>query len=86
MWAKTLSGIFLGFILNVSLMMNIAFLLPVERQVVLLIGYIGGFFVWAGIATYFYSVENLKTALLKSSCVLLISAIVNGLFVSKVLV
>lgn len=85
MWSKTLSGVFFGFVLNVSLMMNIAFLLPVDRQVVLLIGYIGGFFVWAGIATYFYCVENLKPVLVKSAIVLFISATINGLFVSKVL-
>lgn len=84
MWAKTFAGFFVGLLLYVTLTLNMAFLLPIPRDVYMLIGFVGGFVLWAGIAAYFYSVSSLKKPLLVSAGVLVVSGGINALFITEV--
>lgn len=80
MWIRTLVALILGLLLNVSLMLNLAYLVPLPRDMYLLIGFIGGFLLWAGFATYYYSVASLKAPVVKGLLLLVVSSGVNSLF------
>lgn len=60
MWAKTLIGLFLGLLLAMSIFLNIGYLIPMPRDILLFSGYVGIFLAWAGFMTWFYSAESLK--------------------------
>lgn len=80
MWSRTLLALLLAFLLNVSLMLNLAYLVPMPRDIYLLIGFVGGFLLWAGFATYYYSVDALKKPVIKGLSLLAVSAGVNAVF------
>lgn len=80
MWARTFIALFLGLLLNVSFMLNLAYMTPLPRDIYLLIGFVGGFLLWGGIATYYYCVESIKLPLIKGLIVLAASAGINSLF------
>ncbi|AFJ02945.1 hypothetical protein Q7C_1804 [Methylophaga frappieri] len=86
MWAKTLIGFVVSLVLNLSLMVNIAYLLPLSRQVYLLIGFVGGILLWAAIMTVFYCHDRLAQPLKYCLPLLVVSAAVNALFVTGILV
>jgi len=77
MWPKTLTSFFLGLLLSISLMMNLASLLPLAIDTVLIIGFITNFFVWSGVMVYFYAFETIKKPLIQSGLILLISIVGN---------
>lgn len=80
MWPKTLTSFFLGLLLSISLMMNLASLLPLAIDTVLIIGFITNFFVWSGVMVYFYAFDTIKKPLIQSGLILLISIVGNILF------
>ena len=84
MWVRTLAGLLIGLILNTSLMLNIAHLLPISRQMYFLITFIGGFCLWAGIATVFYCAHGVKKPLLYCLGILIPSLGINGLFLLEI--
>jgi len=77
MWPKTLTSFFLGLLLSISLMMNLASLLPLAIDTVLIIGFITNFFVWSGVMVYFYAFETIKKPLIQSGLILLVSIVGN---------
>lgn len=77
MWPKTLTSFFLGLLLSISLMMNLASLLPLAIDTVLIIGFIANFFVWSGVMVYFYAFDTIKKPLIQSGLILLISIVGN---------
>ncbi len=77
MWARTLAGLFVGLLLSISLTLNFSELAPLPKDTLLLIGYITGFLIWAGIITFFYCISTIKKTLLISLSVLLLSATTN---------
>ena len=77
MWPKTLTSFFLGLLLSISLMMNLASLLPLAIDTVLIIGFIANFFVWSGVMVYFYAFETIKKPFIQSGLILLISIVGN---------
>ncbi|MEM9103407.1 MAG: hypothetical protein AAGB12_13915 [Pseudomonadota bacterium] len=84
MWSKTIVGMIVSWLLNVTLMTNLGFIAPLPRQVFFLIAFIGGFILWASIMTVFYCSTSVKKVLLYTLPVLLVSAGVNFLFVSGI--
>lgn len=79
MWRKTLLSFFIGLVLSVSIILNINHFLPVDVDSKLLVGYILGFLLWAGLITYFYCFETIKKPFLQCLCVLLVSLVLNVL-------
>lgn len=77
MWPKTLTSFFLGLLLSISLMMNLASLLPLAIDTVLIIGFIANFFVWSGVMVYFYAFDTIKKPLIQSGLILLVSIVGN---------
>jgi hypothetical protein len=85
MWAKTFVGIIVSMFLNMSLFLNVAYLVPLPRDVYLFIGFVGGFLLWGAILSYFYCQSSIKKALKYCLPLLLFSATINGLFYTEVL-
>lgn len=77
MWLKSIVALLVGFVLNASLMLNITLLLPIPIDVLLLLGFVLGFIIWAGVMTWFYCRESLRQALRPCVPVLLLSAAAN---------
>lgn len=80
MWSKTLVGLVVSLLLNMSFMLNIAHIIPMPRDIYLLIGFVGGILLWGGIMTVFYCADNLKRPMLYCGPLLLGSIGVNSLF------
>lgn len=85
MWAKTISSLLLGFFLTVSLFTNLVQAGFLPQDVSILIGFVGGFFVWGGVMTYFYTLHSIKKPLIYSTLILLVSAGLNALFILEVI-
>ena len=79
MWRKTLLSFFIGLMLSVSITLNINHFLPIDVDIKLLVGYILGFLLWAGLSTYFFCFETIRKPLLRCLCVLLVSLVLNVL-------
>lgn len=63
-------------------MLNVAYSLPIDRDIYLLIGFIGGVLLWAGIMSYFYCANTLKPIAI-SFAVFIVSAAINTLFYTQ---
>ncbi|KAF7781111.1 MULTISPECIES: hypothetical protein [Pseudoalteromonas] len=55
MWPKTLSGLFIGLFLSISVVLNLNLLLPFSEGTRLLIGLILAFPIWAAALVWAYS-------------------------------
>ena len=77
-WTKSILGLLLGFLLSMSLAINLGFLLPIPRDVFLLIAVLGGFSFWAGIISWFHCVTSVKRPSLISLLVFVLSALLNA--------
>lgn len=77
MWLKSGVALFIGLIINTSLMLNLTLLLPLAIDVLLLLGFVLGFIVWAGVMTWFYCCESLQQALRPCAPALLVSVALN---------
>lgn len=80
MWSKTLLGFVVSLLLNISLLFNIDYLTPIPTEVFLLIGFIGGFILWASIMSYFYCAPSVKKPMLYCTPLLIVSASINTFF------
>ena len=80
LWSKTLVGLLLGFLLTMSLFMNIGFIAPLSRDVFLLIAVIGGFTLWSALISWFYCVQSLKKPALIWLVGFLATAMINAWF------
>ncbi|PAJ76226.1 hypothetical protein CJF42_00590 [Pseudoalteromonas sp. NBT06-2] len=80
LWIKSFVGFFLGFLLSMSLFMNIGFIAPLSRDVFLFIAVIGGFTVWSALISWFYCVQSIKKPTLVCLVGLLITSMVNVYF------
>lgn len=80
LWSKTLVGLLLGFLLTMSLFMNIGFIAPLSRDVFLLIAVIGGFTLWSALISWFYCVQSLKKPALICLVGFLATAMINAWF------
>lgn len=84
MWAKTILGLLMSWLLTMTLMLNMAYLFPIGRDLYLLIGFVGSTMVWGGIMAYFYCTNTTKP-ILWSLVPFLVSAALNALFYLQVL-
>jgi spore maturation protein SpmA len=84
MWSKTLVGFVVSLLLSLSLMLNVAYLIPLHREVYLLLGFVGGILLWAGMMTVFYCVERVGKVMRVCGPLLVGSVAVNALFVAGV--
>lgn len=80
MWLKTLLGFFVSLFLSLSLMLNTAYLLPMHREVYLLLGFVGGILLWGAIMTVFYCSSHIGRLMWFWGPLLLISLSINGAF------
>lgn len=75
-WAKTLVGLVLGFIVSMSLVINIGFVVLVPRDIFLLVAVLTGFTLWAGLICWFYTFSSA----LKPSVICLLLLVVSAGF------
>ncbi|WP_297809152.1 hypothetical protein [uncultured Methylophaga sp.] len=80
MWLKTLLGFFVSLSLSLSLMLNTAYLLPLPREVYLLLGFVGGIVLWGVIMTMFYCASGVGRLMWYCGTLLVISLAINGAF------
>lgn len=80
MWPKTLLGFMISLLLNTCLMLNLAYLTPLPRDVYLLLAFVGGILLWAGIMTVFYCTNKLQRTMLYCIFLLFVSAGINVMF------
>ncbi|MCC2607462.1 hypothetical protein [Planctobacterium marinum] len=83
LWTKSLIGLLLGFLLSMSLFINIGFAVPIPRDVFLLIAVIGGFTLWSILISWFYSVKSIKKPVLICLAGFLLSALFNYWFYAQ---
>jgi len=83
LWTKSLVGLLLGFLLSMSLFLNIGFIAPLPRDVFLIIAVIGGFTVWSALISWFYCVQSIKKPTLLCLGALLITAAINAYFYTQ---
>lgn len=84
MWSKTLIGTLVSMLVTMSLILNLAYLLPVAIDVYLFVAFISFFLVWAGLLSYFYSLDKITQGLKICVPVLVLSAALNGAFYTGV--
>lgn len=82
MWLKSTVALLMGLLINTSLMLNLTLVLPLAIDVLLLLGFVLGFIVWAGVMTWFYCCASLKQALRPCVPVLLLSVATNVLLIA----
>jgi hypothetical protein len=85
MWLKTGVGLILSLLVCMSLLLNLAYLVPMSRDIYLLFGFVGTFVIWASLMTYFYSEPTITKPVKYSFTTLLISGLVNAFFYFEVL-
>ena len=85
MWAKTLTGVFLGLILTMSVCAAIGQFVSDGMDIYLFITYSCGFVIWTGYMSWIYTRNSLKKPLIISLTVLVCSATVNALFFARIL-
>ena len=61
-----------------SLAMNVGFLLPIARDVFLLVAVLGGFTFWSGMISWFYCVQSVKRPAIISVVLFALSALLNA--------
>ncbi|MBU1620459.1 MAG: hypothetical protein KJ556_06485 [Gammaproteobacteria bacterium] len=81
MWLKSGVALLVGLVINTSLMLNLTLLLPLPIDVLLLLGFVLGFIVWAAVMTWFYCQPSLRQALRPCVPVLLLSVTGNVLLI-----
>lgn len=81
MIGKTFAAIFGGCLVSISLMLNIKFLIPVDVDVQLLIGLLISFPLWVAAMVWAYSCSGGLQAWKKYSYVLIVSIIINSIFI-----
>ncbi|EGM76008.1 hypothetical protein Rhein_4000 [Rheinheimera sp. A13L] len=81
MWLKSGVALLVGLMINASLMLNLTLLLPLSIDVLLLLGFVLGFIVWAAVMTWFYCRASLRQALRPCVPVLLLSVASNVLLI-----
>lgn len=79
LWTKTLIGTVLGWLVTVSLFMNLGVIMASSRQVFLLLYVFAGITLWGGILSWFYCVRCMRRPVLICSAVLGVSILVNVL-------
>lgn len=82
MWLKTLVAVPGSLLLSLSLMINLAYLPAVPRDVYLFVGFVGGILVWAALLTMCYCVDGLRRPLLWGGPLVLVSLVVNSVFIT----
>ncbi|REL25608.1 hypothetical protein DXX93_02940 [Thalassotalea euphylliae] len=80
LWTKSLAGFLLGFLSTMSLFIVIGFVLPLPRDVFLLIAVIGGFVLWSALLAWFYCMPSIKKPTLFCVASLLVTGLVNTWF------
>lgn len=81
MWLKSGVALLVGLMINASLMLNLTLLLPLPIDVLLLLGFVLGFIIWAAVMTWFYCRTSLRQALRPCVPVLLLSVASNILLI-----
>ena len=79
MWRKTYLSFLIGLLLSTSIILNLNYFLPFDVDVKLLVGYILGFLIWAGLMSYFFCFEKTKKPALQCLSVLTFSLVLNVL-------
>ena len=77
MWPKTISGLFLGLFLSMSIVLNINLILPLAEDVKLISGLVIAFPIWAGTLVWGYAYETAWAAAKKMSVILVPSILIN---------
>lgn len=85
MWLKSTLGLLVSYWLTVSLVLNIVNAEILSQQVSILVGFVGSFVIWGLLMTYFYSASTIKQPLLVIVPTLLISTLLNILFIKGTL-
>jgi len=78
MWPKSLAACFFGFLLSISLMLNLNKLLPFAVEIQLFVGLLLAFCIWVAVMVYCYSCNSAKIASLGCIKVLLVSGLLNA--------
>ena len=81
MIGKTFAAVFGGCLVSISVMLNIKFLIPVDVDVQLLIGLLLSFPLWVAAMVWGYSCKNGLQAWKKYSYILVVSIIINSIFI-----
>ena len=77
MWGKTATGLFLGLLVTVSLLLNLFYLLPWAQDTKLLTGLLFGFVAWGSIMSWCYSLKTAWQSLRVLFPLLALSALLN---------
>ncbi|MEJ6476711.1 hypothetical protein [Pseudoalteromonas piscicida] len=77
MWPKTSLGFFVGLLLSISLVLNLNLLLPFSESVLLMLGLVLAFPIWAGFMTWSYAFPTAKAACKPLLAILLPSILLN---------
>ena len=85
MAVKTLFALLVSLLLTMSLCLNIAFLIPMPRDVYLFVGFVGGFLTWGGFISWVYCQSSIKSTLKTALPVFVVSAVINITFYTGVL-
>lgn len=80
LWIKTPIATLLGLFLSISLLLNIIFILPLARDIELLIGMLLGFTLWISFLTLLMASRKLWRSVGFSVIALSCSILVNTLF------
>ena len=83
-WTKTFAGLLFGFIVSMSLVINVGFVIPVPRDVFLIAAVLTGFTLWAGLLCWFYTFSSVLKPSLICLLILALSAGLNALFYNGV--
>jgi len=78
MWMRTLLGVLLGALVALSLGINLILLCPGSRSSALLVSFIAGFFVLAGVQTWVFCAPRVRVVLLWTIPVLISSLVMNA--------
>lgn len=79
---KSIIGLVFGLMLAMSLFVNVGYFVPLQRDVLLFSGYVGIFFVWAGLMTWFYTASKVTPPLKVAVPLFIVSTLANGLYYS----
>lgn len=80
MWSKTMVGLVVSLLLAMSLFVNIGYFVPLQRDILLFIGYVGIFIVWAALMSWFYCSSSLRRPGLTCIGLFLLSSAANSVY------
>ena len=79
-WIKSVVGLLLGFLVSMSVFINIGFVAPIPADVFLLTAVLGGFIGWALLISWFFCVPSIKRPTLICLGIFVMSSVLNAWF------